>query len=314
MRIQQLEWKDDHVFGRSTTTGSLRTEAENQRQLLSNIHLTAQQQVTGEDELLEQAKHLIGNVAALVHLTETVQMRQPKPIGMDSSTSDYDSGYTSKTQQKRARKMARRGENKRHGPPVQTQVQPRHLKSRYGGQKSYEQYSQANGTYDPTSGSAEGMRIQGTVYYPSETPSSISSASLSYPSEYQQLYYSWSPDQSSHGSFTTTWPAWHPSVSLLSNPFALITDSDSPSVTSAWVFCQWSPPESRSNRDCLGCACSPRLQIRHLPHVLDRGRLSVQNKMFLLSSSAFGTSHNRTGNKTGVGRSRRRVVSERLPR
>lgn len=212
MRIQQLDWKDDHVFHRSTSSGMSLAEISHQRHLLGQIHLTAQQQVTGEDELLEQAKHLMGNVAALVHLTETVQMRQPKPMGMDSSTSDYDSGFTSKTQQKRARKMARRGDNKRHGP-VHAQVQPRHLKSRYGGQKSYG-YSQTNGTQDATFGSAAGVRSQGTVYYPSETPSSVSSASFSYPSEYHQPYYSWSPDQSSHTSFTTTWPAWHPSVSL----------------------------------------------------------------------------------------------------
>lgn len=212
------DWKDDHVFGRSSSTGMNLAEATHQLHLLRNIHLTAQQQVTGEDEVAKdligkQAANLIGNIAALVHLTENVKLRQPIPAaGIVSSASEHDSGFTSKTQQKRARKMARRGEHKRQGPPFGTQVQPRHLNSRSAPQKNDDYYARMNRSHDQPPGCPEGVSANGMVYYSPEAHGTVPSAVPSYPNTLQYPYYSWPSDQSSHASFSFSGPAWHTSV------------------------------------------------------------------------------------------------------
>lgn len=202
--IGTLVWSDDHVFGHSNTTGMSKAEATHQLHLLRKIHLAAAQQVTGEDEVMQQAVDLVANVAALVHLTETVQLRQPiPPSEIDSSASGYDSGFTSKTQQKRARKMARRGDHKRQGASIQKQVQPRHMNFPFGYQKSHDAYAQPSTLYDKGSG---------LLYHSSEPPCSVSSAPLSNPSDYQHPYYDWHLDPSSQAQFSYNGPAWHPSV------------------------------------------------------------------------------------------------------
>lgn len=199
-----LVWTDDHVFGHSNTTGMSKAEATHQLHVLRNIHLTAQQQVTGGDEVMQQAIDLVADVAALVHLTQTVQLRQPiPPSEIGSSASGYDSGFTSKTQQKRARKMARRGDHKRQGASIQKHVQPRHMNSRCGYRKSYDTYVHPSTLYDKGSS---------PLYHSSEPPGSVSSAAHSNPSDYQHPYYDWQPDTSSQAQIPYNGPAWHPSV------------------------------------------------------------------------------------------------------
>lgn len=119
-------WKDDRVFGKSTSSSMTWAEANSQLQLLREIHVTAQQMVTGDDQLFQQATELIQNVTSLVRLTQSVQSRQTPPWAYNS-VSEYDSGYGGR-EKKRSKKASRRTDHMKD-----RNATPRHLGSRSSG-------------------------------------------------------------------------------------------------------------------------------------------------------------------------------------
>jgi hypothetical protein len=207
MEHDGIVWKDDYVFGKSTTSGMTWSEAHTQLQLLRQIHATAQQTVTDDDQVFQQAADLIHNVAALVSLTETAQLRLAPPSIAYSSVSEYDSGHYGREQRKRQTKTSRRADQSRQGNANMTRMQPRHLGSRLSG-------SQTPYTWSSVPQGRPPMLVPDYSFGP---PSAVSSTSYPYLTEQQQPYYTVQSDYSSTRPMApaTTGNMWHAPVSYL---------------------------------------------------------------------------------------------------
>lgn len=216
-----IAWKDDYVFGKSTTSGMTWPEANSQMQLLREIHATAQQMVTGDDHLLQQAKDLIRNVAALVHLTETVNLRQNPPAPGYKSVSEHDSGRYGKDQKKRSKKISRRADHRGKANDGAARLQPRHLGCRSSGAQMPYTWSSV----------PQGCPPMFDTNYAFGSPSPVSPVSYPYSIEHQQPYYAAPSDHSSPHvmASTSTASMWQASVCLLSN-MPLVPDVTSSSV------------------------------------------------------------------------------------
>jgi hypothetical protein len=194
-------WKDDHVFGKSTTSGMTWAEANSQLQLLREIHVTAQQMVTGDDQVFQQATDLIQNVTSLVRLTESAQSRQT-PSWAYNSVSEHDSAHGGREQKKRSKKTSRRADHTKDRNATRTL--PRHLQSRSSG-------SQMPHTWSSVPSGRPPMHIND---YSFGTPSSAAPVSYPYSTGYQQPYYATQSDYRALGmSSVASGGMWPGSVS-----------------------------------------------------------------------------------------------------
>lgn len=219
-------WKDDHVFGKSTTSGMTWAEANSQLQLLREIHVTAQQMVTGDDQVFQQATDLIQNVTSLVRLTESAQSRQT-PSWAYNSVSDYDSAHGGREQKKRSKKTSRRADHTKDRNSTRTL--PRHLQSRSSG-------SQMPYTWSSVPSGCPPMHANNYAF---GSPSSAAPVTYPYSTGYQQPYHAAQTENHPAHDMSSIAPGgmWSASVSDLQHD-ALRRDID------ACLFCQYRRPQS----------------------------------------------------------------------
>lgn len=269
MGNDDIVWKDDHVFGKSTTSGMTLSEATRQLALLRDIHTTAQQMVTGEEALLHQATHLINSVAALVHLTETVRLRHAVPSWGCSSVSECDSGYGGRDQKKRSKKTTRNGgDYSRQGYNGPMRVQPRHLGARSAA------FPVSNGsTYSRSSNmssAAQGVPALAT-YHSFGSPCNTSPTTYLYSHEQHQTYYTLPPDQfPSHGIAPAAGSMWHSPVSDSGKERSCNGEVNIVfCILAGLVFlCQWYRNLHLTSISSERSIAS-HVQVRYLPHLLD---------------------------------------------